>query len=153
MGLGPIELLVVGFPGNKFTGGIVPQLRKLVDDGIISVVDGLLITKDLDENVAFVEFEQIDPNLEVAVLSTLIEEANGLLSADDVDELAEALPPNCSAAALLFEHTWAKGLRDEILAAGGELITNVRIPGMVVDEVLAAVAEAELEEAGTGGGE
>ena len=146
MGLGPVELLVVGFPGSQFNGGILPALKDVVERDIVSIVDGLLITKDLDGNVEFVEFEDEGANDDVMALSAMINEANGLLSDEDVDEIATALEPGDSAAALVFEHTWAKPFRDAIVNSGGVLVANVRVPGMVVDEVLAAVAVAEAEE-------
>lgn len=141
MGLGPIELLVVGFPGSQFNGGILPALKDVVDRDIVSIVDCLLVTKDLDGNVGFVEIEDAGANEDVAALAELVGEANGLLAAEDVEDIAVALEPGDSAAFLVFEHTWAKPFRDAIVDSGGVLVANVRIPGMVVDEVLADLAE------------
>ena len=143
MGLGPIEVLVVGFPGNRFTGGVLPELQRLVDEGVITVVDGLVIRKDGNGDIDYLEIEQIDPGDDVAPLAALLAEADGLLSEEDVMEFATGLEPNSTAAALVFEHTWAKPFRDEIVNSGGVLLANMRVPGMVVDEVLAAVAELE----------
>lgn len=143
--LGPIEVLVVGFPGNRFTGGILPELEALVDAGTISIVDGLFITKDEVGDVAFVELDQIDENEDAAALGRFIGSSLDLLSDDDAAEFAAALEPNSSAAALVFEHTWFKPLRDELVNSGGILLANMRVPGLVVDEVLAAVAEIEAE--------
>lgn len=143
MGLGPIELIVVGFPGNRFTGGILPELQRLVDEEIITIVDGLVIRKDETGNLEYLEIEQLDPGDDVAPLAQLLDEADGLLSEDDVYEFAAAMEPSSTAAALVFEHTWAKPFRDEIVGSGGVLLANMRVPGVVVDEVLAAVAEIE----------
>ena len=143
--LAPIELLVIGFPGNRFTGGILPELETLVENGVITVVDALLIMKDEDGTVDYLELDQIDPGEDIAALWRLLMESNGLLSHEDVEEFAAALEPGSSAAALVFEHTWFAPLRDEIVDSGGILLANVRIPGLVVDEVLAAVAELEDE--------
>ncbi|HEY6633991.1 MAG TPA: DUF6325 family protein, partial [Acidimicrobiia bacterium] len=76
-------------------------------------------------------------------LAAIIDEANGLLSDEDVEEFAAALEPGDSAAALVFEHTWAKPFRDAIVSSGGVLVANMRVPGMVVDEVLAAIEGEE----------
>jgi hypothetical protein len=143
--LGPIEVLVVGFPGNRFTGGILPELEALVEAGTISIVDGLFITKDADGDVTFVELDQIDENEDAAALGRFIGSSLDLLSDDDAAEFAAALEPNSSAAALVFEHTWFKPLRDELLDSGGVLVANMRIPGLVVEEVLAAVEALEGE--------
>jgi len=143
--LAPIELLVIGFPGNQFTGGILPELETLVENGVITVVDALLIVKEEDGTVDYLELDQIDAGEDIAALGRLLTDANGLLSDEDVEEFAAALEPGSSAAALVFEHTWFTPLRNELLDAGGLLLANVRIPGLVVDEVLAAVAELEDE--------
>ena len=145
MALAPIELLVIGFPGNEFTGGILPELETLVENGVITVVDALLILKDEDGNVDFLELDQIDAGEDIAALGRFLIEGNGLLSDEDVEEFATALEPGSSAAALVFEHTWFKPLRDEILDSGGILLANMRVPGLVVNEVLSLVEELEDE--------
>jgi len=144
MTLGPIEVLVVGFPGNKFNGRIVPEIQALVDREIIAVVDGLLIQKDENGDVTVVEFEESGIDQDVAALGALCSDALAdLISSEDVDEFAAALEANSSAAVLVFEHTWAKQFRDAIVESGGILVNNIRIPGLVVEEVLAAVASLD----------
>ena len=61
MALGPIEVLVVGFPGNQFNGQIIPELEKLIDTDTISIVDGILVRKDDDGEVTFTEFDELGP--------------------------------------------------------------------------------------------
>jgi hypothetical protein len=43
----------------------------------------------------------------------------------------------------LFEHTWAKGFRDAVVASGGVLLADIRVPGFVVEEVMEAIEEGE----------
>lgn len=143
--LGPIEVLVVGFPGNRFTGGILPELEALVEAGTITIVDCLFIAKDENGDVDFVEIDQLDENVDAAALGAFIGDSLDLLSDEDAEAFAEALEPGSSAAALVFEHTWFKPLRDEILDSDGVLIADMRIPGLVVEEVMAAVEELEEE--------
>ena len=140
--MGPVEVVVVGFPGSQFNGEILPALEDVVERDIVSIIDCLLITKNDDGSVDYIEIEEVGSNEDVTRLQELIEATNGLLSDEDVDAFAEALQPGDSAAALVFEHTWAKPFRDAVVDSGGIMIANVRVPGMVVDEVLAAV-EAE----------
>jgi Family of unknown function (DUF6325) len=137
MGLGPIEVLEVGFPGNQFNGEILPELERLVEAGTISIIDGLFVVKDADGEVEFLEFDQIDANDDAAKLAGLIDQLDDLISDEDVAELAAGLEPDSAAAILVFEHTWAKPLRDAIVGSGGVLAANFRVPGLVVDEVLA----------------
>ena len=145
MALGPIELLVIGFPGNQFTGGILPEIERLVDNDVITLVDALLVYKDDNGGVEIIELDQVDASQDVAALSQFLEEGNGLISEEDMEGFADALEPGSSAAALAFEHTWFKPLRDELVESGGILLANMRVPGLVVDEVLAAVAALENE--------
>ena len=144
--LGPIEVLVMGFPGNEFTGGILPELESLVDADTISIIDAMLIIKDDVGDVEFIEIEQLDENHDAAALKNFIGQSIDLLSDEDAEGFAEALAPGSSAAVLVFEHTWFKPLRDELIDSGGILIANMRIPGLVVEEVMAAVAELEEQE-------
>jgi hypothetical protein len=137
MGLGPIEVLVIGFPGNQFNGEILPEIQNLIDAGTIAVIDGLLLRKDADDEITFIEFDQIDSNDDAARLAAMVDQLDNLISDEDVEELAAGLEPDSSAAILVFEHTWAKPLRDAIVASGGILAANFRVPGLVVDEVLA----------------
>jgi hypothetical protein len=141
MTLGPVEIVTIVFPENKFTGAILPELSHVVESGTISIIDGLFVTIDEDGIPAYYEFDELDQNDDVASLVSVLQRVEGLLSDDDVAQLTETLEPNSSAAILVFEHTWVKPLRDTIVAAGGVLVESIRIPGAVVSEVQAAVAE------------
>lgn len=136
MTLGPIEVIEIAFPGNQFNGEILPELQRLIDDDIISVVDGLFVSKDADGDVTFVEFDELGANHDAARLAGFMDQLDSLISDEDVDELAAALEPSNSAAILVFEHTWAKPFRDAVVASGGVLAANFRVPGAVVDELL-----------------
>lgn len=140
MSLGPIEVVVLGFPENRFTGEILPELERLVQSDTISIVDGVFVTKDADGATAFVEFDSLEDD-EFAALGDVLERVEGLVSDEDVEDLTASLPPDSSAAVLVFEHTWAVPLRDAIVRGGGELVANLRIPASVVEEVVAAAAE------------
>jgi hypothetical protein len=145
--LGPIEVIVIEFPGNRFTGEIMPELQRLVDDDVVTVIDGLLAYKDADGHVTFIELAELDANDDAAALAGLLDQLESLVSEEDVEELAASLAPNSSAAILVFEHTWAKPLRDAIVNSGGVLSLNFRVPGRAVDELLAELAELDAAEA------
>jgi len=140
MALGPIEVLLIAFPGNQFNGEILPELERLVEAGTISVVDGLLVTKLDDGDVIFAEFGEEDANPDAARLAALLDQVESLISDDDVAELAAGLEPNSSAALLVFEHTWAKPFRDAVVASGGVVAADFRVPGLVVDQLLNELA-------------
>jgi uncharacterized membrane protein len=136
MSLGPIELLVVKFPGNKFRGEIAPALAELVNNGTIQIVDFVFIVKDEDGNVEAVQLTDLEDEYN-DLLGYGTEEVSGLLSDDDVIDLARLLEPNSSAALMLFENVWATRFRDAVLRADGQLILNERLPHAIVEEVLA----------------
>lgn len=141
MASGPVEILVIDFPENTFSGAIIPELAKVVGDGTITIIDGIFATRDADGAVALVEFDELDAGSDLASLGTVLERVEGLISDEDVQELTENLQPNSSAAILVFEHTWVRPLRDAIVDAGGVFQDSIRVPGPVVDEVRAALAE------------
>jgi len=141
MSVGPIEVIVVEFPGNRFNGKILPELRRLVDAGTIRIVDGLLLSRGEREDITILEIDQVTGDPDLTALAELFDTMDALISDEDVDVLSESLEPNSSAAILVFEHTWAIPFRDAILDSGGVLATAIRIPADVVDNVIAALAE------------
>ncbi|MCB0968540.1 MAG: hypothetical protein KDB37_17040 [Ilumatobacter sp.] len=147
MALGPIEVLEIAFPGNQFNGEILPELERLVEAGTISIIDGLFLRKGADGEIDFFELEEVGADESVTRLAALLDEVESLISDEDVAALAEGLAPESSAAILVFEHTWAKPFRDAIVASGGVLAANFRVPGMVVDELLDELAALEEADA------
>ena len=137
MELGPVELFVLGFPGNQFTGEIAPALADLVEQGTIRVIDLLFVGKADDGTVAALELHELDDDVSGAY-DALVDELSGLISHEDVEDFAEELPPGSSAALLLIEHTWATRFATAIADSGGELITSMHIPREALEEVLAA---------------
>ena len=140
MAIGPVEYIIVGFPGNQFTGDIAPELAKLVDSGTIRILDLVFITKDPEGVVQAIEFEDHD---DVALFNALEGEVGGLISAEDVEYAATELEPNSSAALLIWEDLWARPFVDALRASGAVVIEGSRIPHDLIE-----AAEAELSAAG-----
>jgi hypothetical protein len=141
MGLGPIEILVIEFPGSQFTGEIIPELERLTESDTISIIDGLLVKKDLNGDVTFIEFDELGINDDASKLAAVVDQLDALISDEDVEAWAAELAPGNSEAILVFEHTWAKPFRDAVVRSGGVLGANIRLGGEVVDELLAELAE------------
>ena len=137
MDIGPVEILVVAFPGNQFTGEIAPALADLVESGLIRVIDLVFVTKDADGTVVGIELSDLD-EATGAAFQPHVEEPSGLLADEDIEDLGAELEPNSSAAILLFEHVWATRFRDAVIDSGGQLVAAVRIPKEVIDEVVGA---------------
>lgn len=142
MALGPVEVVVLDFPGSRFDGRVLPALERLVADRTISLIDGLLVTRGEEGDTVLLEIDDAGGGDDVAALASLCDRYDALLSEDDVAELTEALEPGSSAAVLVFEHTWVRPLRDAVVAVGGRVVDSVRIPAEVVAEVVASLEEA-----------
>jgi uncharacterized membrane protein len=136
MDIGPVEILVIAFPGNQFTGEVAPALGELVESGQIRVIDLVFVTKDAEGEIVGIELSDVDESTSTA-FGQHVGEPSGLLADEDIADLGEDLPPNSSAAILLFEHVWATKFRDAVVNSGGELVASIRIPKEVVDEVVA----------------
>jgi len=136
MDIGPVEILEIVFPGNRFTGEVAPALGELVASGLIRVIDLVFVTKDADGEVVGVELADVDGATRAA-FGEHVSEPSGLLAEEDITDLGAELPPNSSAGILLVEHVWAKRFRDAVVNSGGELVASIRIPQEVMDEVVA----------------
>jgi uncharacterized membrane protein len=146
MSYGPIEYLIVGFPGNKFKGEIIPALAELVENNTIRILDLVFVAKDEEGNVAAVELTELDPDDEAAAISDISEVDAGLLNEDDIQLAAESLENNSSAGLLVFENVWAARFAEAVRNADGQLLANERIPHDVVEAALAYAAEGSREE-------
>ncbi|MER8045611.1 DUF6325 family protein [Streptomyces sp. NPDC094032] len=132
MDVGPVEYVVIAFPGNRFRGEIAPELRNLVASGTVRILDLTFIKKEADGSVAYMELDALDPT-ESSVFDDIDGEISGLFSDQDLSLIAEELPPDSSAAVLLWEDTWAAGITGAIRRAGGELLAHERIPAEAVE--------------------
>lgn len=141
MSIGPVEYIAIAFPGNKFSGEIIPALQELQDSGTIRILDLVIIHKDETGNVTGIDVSEAGPE-EAAVLSVLGIEGTKLLGIDDVEEIGTALDTNSSAALMIWENVWAARFAGSLRNAGGILIANGRIPAPLVEEAMAELATA-----------
>jgi uncharacterized membrane protein len=135
MAIGPVEYMVVSFPGNQFTGDIAPALQELVKSGTIRILDLAVVIKDANGDVGAFEIEDLESEAGTA-LRALEAEIGDLVNAEDLEAVGEVLEPNSSAAILVWEDMWATRLRDAIVDSGGELLDLERVPYTVVQEAL-----------------
>ena len=135
--MGPVEYLVVEFPGNKFKGEIVPALKELVKNQTIHIIDLVFIRKELDSSYDVLELSAL-PAEAAAAFDDLDGDIEGLFSEEDIRWAASKLQPNSSAAVLVFEHAWAERLIEAAKNAGGRLVLNDRVPADVVAAALDA---------------
>ena len=139
MDIGPVEYLILGFPGNNFTGQIVPELAKLIDSGLVRIIDLTFISKDADGDVTVVEYDAVE---ELAAFAGLDAEVGGILTDEDVAYAAQALEPNSSAALLIWEDTWATPFAVAVRNANGVILEGARIPREIIEEAIGALTAA-----------
>jgi Family of unknown function (DUF6325) len=140
--MGPIDYLVVEWPGRQPTGEAAPYLVDLVERGIVRVLDLAFITKDEDGSVAGMDIT--DLGQEVEEMRVFEGASTGVLTDEDTAEAAKALEPGTSAALLVYENRWAAPFAAAVRRSGGQLVATGRIP---VQAFLAALDAAEEAEA------
>jgi hypothetical protein len=147
--LGPVDWIVVEFPGSKFNGEIAPALLDLVERDLVRVLDLLVLKKDADGSLEAFELSDLDQG-EIGGLRTYESGLAMLLSEEDVTSLAAAIEPGSSAAVLVWENTWAAPFASAVRRSGGQLAASGRIP---IQAMLAAIEADEQGEAADGGTE
>ncbi len=136
MAVGPVDVYIIGFPGNKFSGRIAPAILDLVENGTIRVLDLLFVMKDADGTVTTLEAADLDE--EGAAFVSIDVAEPGSLGPEDAEEVSDDLPSNSAALLIAFENVWARNVVDALQAADAVLIDSIRIPADVVAAALEA---------------
>lgn len=139
--VGPIDYLVVEFPGSHMTGEGLPLLVDLVDRGIIRILDLVFVKKELDGTVVALTMADLAQHGELEVDIAVFEGASsGLLGQDDIEGASAALEPGSSAGLLIYENTWAAPFAAALRRGGAQVVASGRIP---VKDVLDALDTLE----------
>ena len=141
--LGPVDWIVVEFPGARFDGSVIPILVDLEQRGIIRVLDLVVLKKDSDGMLEFFELSDLEAS-EIGGLRDDERQLALLLSEDDLVNIAAAVEPGSAAAVLVWENRWAAPFGAAVRKVGGQLVASGRIP---VQALLAAI-EADTDEEG-----
>ena len=131
MAVGPVDVYIIGFPGNKFTGRIAPAILELVENGTIRILDLLFMMKDADGVVT--TLEATDLGEDGAGFVGIDVTQPGALGPEDAEEVNEDLPANSAALLIAFENLWVGKVVDALRAADAVLIDQIRIPVDVVE--------------------
>jgi Family of unknown function (DUF6325) len=136
---GPIDYIVVEFPGNRMTGEGFPLLVDLVDRGIIRILDLVFVSRDTDGSMIAMDISDLDGDgqLDLAVFEGV---SSGLVAQDDIDDAASAIEPGNSAAILIYENVWAGPFAAALRRGGAQLVASGRIP---IQAILASLEAAE----------
>ncbi|HEY7174263.1 MAG TPA: DUF6325 family protein [Micromonosporaceae bacterium] len=137
--MGPIDYLVVEFPGSKLTGKGFPLLVDLVDRGIIRILDLIFVRREMDGSIVGLTIADLDQD---GVLDFAVFEGVGshLLTDEDLGEAASVIEPGNSAGILIYENLWAAPFAAALMESGAQLIASGRIP---MPDVMAALDETE----------
>ena len=138
MELGPVEYAVIAFPGSEFSGKIIPALNDLIRQGTIRVIDLTFVAKAADGSVEAFELDSL-PQAVTTAYDSLDGEVGGLLSAEDIAELADAVDPGSSAAIIVWEDAWARALASAVRESGGVLAARETVPHEVVQAAVAVM--------------
>lgn len=136
--MGPIDYVLVEWPGRQPTGEALPHLIDLVDRGLIRIIDLTFIAKGEDGSVATVAIADLGEA--VAEIAVFEGAGSGLIHDDDVAQAGDVLAPGTSAALLVYENAWAAPFASAVRRSGGQLVASGRIP---VEDLLAALDAAE----------
>jgi Family of unknown function (DUF6325) len=135
--MGPIDYVLVEWPGKQPDGQIAPHLVDLVDRGLIRILDLAFLTKGEDGTIEALELTDMGDAAELTIFEGA---ATGLLDDEDHAEAGAALEPGTSAALLVYENAWAAPFATAVRRSGGQLVASGRIP---IEDVLAALDAVE----------
>ncbi|HUJ05308.1 MAG TPA: DUF6325 family protein [Streptosporangiaceae bacterium] len=134
--VGPVDVAVVAFDGNTFSGDVASAMADLQASGVVRVIDLAFVRKDADGRVSAVELA----DREVAeVYGQIADPRFDLLREEDISELTGALRPGSSALVVVWENTWAARFASAVGRSRGTVTAFERIPFDRVRQALAAL--------------
>jgi hypothetical protein len=134
--MGPIDYIVLEWPGRQPQGEAAPLILDLHDRGIIRILDFAAVKKDEDGSISSISAEDFAD----AGFSEFAGASSGLMDHDDLNEAAAVLNPGTCAAVLVWENRWAAPVATALRRSGGQLVASGRIP---VQAILAALDAVE----------
>ena len=135
--VGPVNVAVILFEGNKFSGDVAPALAELNDGGTVRIIDFAFVRRETDGSASVVEAG----DAEVADLFDFHATQFDLLSEEDLTGIADGLEADSSALVIVWENRWAARLAAAVRASQGRLISQDRIPRETVLRAIAALDE------------
>src|SRR5689334_1272229 len=133
--IGPIDFVLLEFPGDADTKACADAIMDLVERGSIHLYDLLVIRKALDGSFSGVDLTEVTPS-GVGGFHVFGGARSGLIGDDDVSKAAEAMQPGTMAVLIVFENAWAAHFVAAAMDAGGEMIASERIPAQDVIDAL-----------------
>ena len=146
-GVGPVQMMVLGFSEPEFTGKIAAELDRLRNNDLVRIIDAIVVQKDDEGDITGMQVSDLtqqeamemgaiagalvglgegdeDAVVEGAILGAE-EGADGhLIPDEEVWYVADVIPNGSAAAIILLEHLWAVPLRSAIVEAGGVALAD-----------------------------
>jgi hypothetical protein len=133
---GPIDFILLEFPGDRTLDETAGALMDLVDRGVVAIYDLVAIRKEADGTFSGIELDQLGSSF-VAFTGA----RSGLLGDEDLASAADALDPGTVAVLIMFENLWAVPFVGAALRAGGQVVASSRIPAQDVIDALDALEQ------------
>ena len=143
--MGPTEYIVIGFEGNKFSGEIMPEVRRLKDENLIRIRDALVVQRDDSGDLLSYEIADIPEMQQDA--SELDPHLGQWFSQDDIEQIGQVIPEQSTVALLLVEHVWAQPLSDAIQRANGSMLARTFVPPELIEEVESLLGTGSVKKA------
>lgn len=138
--LGPVELVVLSFPGNQIDGVVKRAFADVSAEGCATVIDLIYLAKDAKGTVDQIEF---DESLAGTGLEGISIESLGLVNDDDLEIIRSSMEPDTAAVVLVYEQTWARELAREVRGAGGEVSLHVQVPRDTLEAAMSMSTSSE----------
>lgn len=132
---GPVDYLVLEMPTDRRDGSIAAAILDLVDSGVVTLLDIMIVEKDADGVISGIELDAIDGELRVFAGAR-----SGLLGDDDLQDAGAAIETGTTAAVLLYENAWARPFVAAAARGGAQVIASARIPADVLNDALDALS-------------
>lgn len=139
---GPIELVALSFPENRFSGEIVDELERLVDSDVIRIIDVIFVKKDASGEIDVMELSELEDDDYASFSIVVADDLSNFLNEDDAREISRKMKNGSSAAIMLFENRWAMEFVEAVERAHGEVVMNERIPRETVKELVRMTRES-----------
>ena len=137
---GPIDFVALSFKGNNFRGEILSDLKELVDNNVIAIIDLVIVRKDHEGELAVTELKELDDQT-IGLFSPMKFEVTSMVTREDIEKIGQMLENDSTTAVMLFENLWAIKLKQAIIDANGRLVMQERIPHEVVEEAERDIAQ------------
>lgn len=132
---GPVELLVLTFPGDRVGKAVVDSIIDVVTRGDVTILDLFFFVRGDDGKLVTVEMDD-----EAFGFADLPVERLQMASIDDVEVVrgSLALEEGSSAAVLVYEHTWMRRFGNAAAVAGASVGLHLQIPAVSARAALRA---------------